>query len=173
MFWAGSGCCWRRHSWSLHLAGGPPFAETRETPDADPSEIVIDEVVGMWIALWPVSLGAMMQGVDVTALWPGWVTAFLAFRAFDIWKPGPVGLADRMHTPLGVMLDDVVAGLLATFVVAWQRCQLRNVMDAMSRRGSRCCARARRDAWRCRFCTGGLIITRPDACGVTNVWTVV
>ncbi|WP_296639837.1 phosphatidylglycerophosphatase A family protein [Roseinatronobacter sp.] len=122
-------------AWALHVLGGfwlllaatfvvfalgwwATIVETRETPDADPSEIVIDEVVGMWIALWPVSLGAMMQGVDVTALWPGWVTAFLAFRAFDIWKPGPVGLADRMHTPLGVMLDDVVAGFLATLVVA-------------------------------------------------------
>ncbi|SUZ31921.1 Phosphatidylglycerophosphatase A [Roseibaca ekhonensis] len=94
------------------------ISETRGRTDADPSEIVIDEVVGMWIALWPVSLGAMMQGVDVTALWPGWVAAFLAFRVFDIWKPGPVGLADRMHTPLGVMLDDVIAGALATLVVA-------------------------------------------------------
>ncbi|MBN2760237.1 MAG: phosphatidylglycerophosphatase A [Rhodobacteraceae bacterium] len=122
-------------AWALHVLGGfwlllaatfvafalgwwATIAETRETPDADPSEIVIDEVVGMWIALWPVSLGAMMQGVPVTALWPGWLAAFLAFRAFDIWKPGPVGLADRMHTPLGVMLDDVIAGALATLVVA-------------------------------------------------------
>ena len=112
--------------WLLFAATGLAFGlgwwatgvETRGQPDADPSEIVIDEVVGMWITLWPVSLGAMMQGVPVTALWPGWVTAFVAFRAFDIWKPGPVGLADRMHTPLGVMLDDVIAGGLAILIVA-------------------------------------------------------
>lgn len=91
--------------------------ETRGGGDPDPSEIVIDEVAGMWLALWPVSLGAAMRGVDVTALWPGWVVAFLAFRAFDIWKPGPVGWADRLHTPLGLMLDDVIAGVMAALVV--------------------------------------------------------
>lgn len=91
--------------------------ETRGMADPDPSEIVIDEVAGMWLALWPVSIGAMMQGVAVTALWPGWVVAFVAFRAFDILKPGPVGWADRLHTPLGVMLDDVIAGAFAAVVV--------------------------------------------------------
>ncbi len=92
--------------------------ETRGLSDPDPSEIVIDEVAGMWLALWPVSLGAMIQDVPISALWPGWLVAFLAFRGFDIWKPGPVGLADRLHTPLGVMLDDIIAGALAAMVVA-------------------------------------------------------
>jgi phosphatidylglycerophosphatase A len=49
--------------------------------------------------------------------YPGWVTAFIFFRLFDIWKPWIVGWADRMHTPLGVMLDDVLAGILAAVVV--------------------------------------------------------
>ncbi|MCC5963301.1 MAG: phosphatidylglycerophosphatase A [Rhodobacteraceae bacterium] len=122
-------------AWALHVLGGfwllalatiLAFAigwwatqvETAGLSDPDPSEIVIDEVAGMWLALWPVSLGAMLQSVPITALWPGWVVAFLAFRAFDIWKPGPVGLADRMHTPLGVMLDDIIAGAMAAMVVA-------------------------------------------------------
>ncbi|MFN4056748.1 MAG: phosphatidylglycerophosphatase A [Roseinatronobacter sp.] len=91
--------------------------ETFGGADPDPSEIVIDEVAGMWLALWPVSAGAALRGVDVTALWPGWIVAFAAFRAFDIWKPGPVGWADRMHSPLGLMLDDVFAGVLAASVV--------------------------------------------------------
>ena len=42
--------------------------------------------------------------------WPGWVFGFLLFRLFDIWKPGPVGWADRRKGPTGVMLDDVLAG---------------------------------------------------------------
>ena len=50
--------------------------------------------------------------------WPGWVLAFFAFRAFDILKPGPIGRADRMETPLGVMLDDVFAGIGAAVLVA-------------------------------------------------------
>jgi len=121
-------------AWGLHLLGGfwalalgtlAVFAlgwwaaavETARSGDPDPSEIVIDEVAGMWLALWPVSLGAMQAGVDVLKLWPGIVVAFLAFRLFDIWKPGPVGWADRMHSPLGLMLDDIFAGLFAGLAV--------------------------------------------------------
>jgi phosphatidylglycerophosphatase A len=122
-------------AWVLRLAGGPVLliaatvavaavgwwataVEVSGAEDQDPSEIVIDEVVGQWIALWPISIGAAMAGTSLTALWPGIVTAFLAFRLFDIWKPGPVGLADRQKGPTGVMLDDIVAGGLAAMVVA-------------------------------------------------------
>jgi phosphatidylglycerophosphatase A len=86
--------------------------------NADPSEIVIDEVVGQWIALFPVSLGAMRAGVEITALWPGWVAAFVLFRLFDIWKPWLVGRADRRGDAMGVMLDDVIAGVFAAIGVA-------------------------------------------------------
>ena len=91
---------------------------TRGQTDKDPSEIVIDEVAGQWIALWPVSLGAQMAGTDFWALWPGIVTAFVAFRLFDILKPGPVGWADRQEGAFGVMADDLIAGWLAAMVVA-------------------------------------------------------
>lgn len=87
-------------------------AETRTGPP-DPSHIVIDEVAGMWIALLPVFIGAAHAQVGVLALWPGWIAAFVLFRLFDIWKPGPVGWADRLPGPPGVMLDDLIAGLMA------------------------------------------------------------
>lgn len=93
-------------------------AATAGSADHDPSEIVIDEVAGQWLALWPVSLGAWMNAVPVLALWPGWIAAFVLFRLFDIWKPGPVGWADRRHDAAGVMLDDLVAGLLAALCTA-------------------------------------------------------
>ncbi|WP_298256290.1 phosphatidylglycerophosphatase A [uncultured Litoreibacter sp.] len=96
--------------------------ETKGKDDHDPSEIVIDEVVGQWIALLPVAIGLSHSGSSFWTLWPGVLTAFVAFRAFDILKPGPVGWADRKEGPLGVMLDDVIAGLLAALVViigAW------------------------------------------------------
>ncbi len=91
--------------------------EVRGKADPDPSEIVIDEVAGVWIALLPVAAGAAHTGADILALYPGWIVAFLGFRLFDIWKPGPVGWADRLHSPLGVMLDDVIAGLMAAVLV--------------------------------------------------------
>jgi phosphatidylglycerophosphatase A len=121
-------------AWALHVAGGSLLLglgvivaftlgtwttalETKGKEDHDPSEIVIDEVAGQWLAFLPVSIGAAHAGVALTVLWPGWVTAFLAFRLFDIWKPGPIGWADRRGDALGVMLDDILAGLAAALCV--------------------------------------------------------
>jgi phosphatidylglycerophosphatase A len=121
-------------AWALHAIGGPAllcvaivagFAkgwwataqETADQDDHDPSEIVVDEVVGQWIAFLPVSIGAWHVGAELTALWPGWFGAFLLFRLFDIWKPGPIGWADRRGDALGVMLDDVIAGVFAAIGV--------------------------------------------------------
>jgi phosphatidylglycerophosphatase A len=88
-----------------------------EGDNHDPSEVVVDELVGQWIALLPVAIGAAHAGVSLAALWPGILTAFIAFRLFDIWKPGPIGWADRRGDALGVMLDDVIAGLFAAVLV--------------------------------------------------------
>lgn len=120
--------------WLLHVLGGPILClvaiaiayaaghwatriETAQAGLSDPGWIVIDEVAGQWIALLPVSLGAAHVGMPVTALWPGWVAGFAFFRLFDIWKPGPVGWADRRGDVTGVMLDDVIAGVMAAIVV--------------------------------------------------------
>jgi phosphatidylglycerophosphatase A len=84
---------------------------------SDPEWIVIDEVAGQWVALFPVSYGAAMMNVDILRLWPGWIAAFVLFRLFDIRKPWLVGRADRMGGPLGVMLDDIVAGVFAAIGV--------------------------------------------------------
>ena len=72
----------------------------------DAPEIVIDEILGVWIAL-----------LFAPLLWWTVLLGFAAFRLFDIWKPWPVSWADRMHTPVGVMLDDVIAGVMALAVV--------------------------------------------------------
>lgn len=74
----------------------------------DPAEIVIDEVAGQWIPLLP------FAGFDPL----GFAVAFVAFRLFDIWKPGPVGWADkRLKGALGVMADDIIAGIFAGLCV--------------------------------------------------------
>ncbi|SMO39461.1 phosphatidylglycerophosphatase A family protein [Ruegeria faecimaris] len=116
--------------WVLHTLGGFPLLAvatvavffgglwatrvmTAGQEDHDPSEIVIDEVAGQFLALWAISYPSWAHGIDITALWPGWVTGFVLFRLFDILKPGPVGWADRRGDPMGVMLDDVIAGVFA------------------------------------------------------------
>ena len=73
----------------------------------DEPAIVIDEFAGLWIAL-------VGQGADAVPV----VIGFTAFRVFDILKPWPIGLADaRVKGGFGVMLDDLLAGLLALFVL--------------------------------------------------------
>ena len=94
-------------------------ADEAATGAHDAGEIVIDEVAGQWLALWPLSAGLTHAGVDPWVFpWPGWVGAFVLFRLFDIWKPGPVGWADRQPGATGVMLDDIIAGLFAAIAVA-------------------------------------------------------
>ncbi len=91
---------------------------TRGAANHDPSEIVIDELVGQWIALWPLSAGLWFAGVKGwTFPWPGWVLAFILFRLFDVWKPGPIGWIDRRGDIAGTMLDDVLAGVAAAVCV--------------------------------------------------------
>ena len=84
--------------------------------DKDPSEIVIDEVAGQWIAMSFTALPLWMHGVSMLAAWPAFVAPFLLFRLFDIWKPWLVGRADRRGDAAGVMLDDLWAGLFAGLV---------------------------------------------------------
>lgn len=78
----------------------------------DDGRIVIDEVAGQLLALAPLGV---YRGPH---LFFGLVTGFVAFRVLDIWKPGPVGWAERrFHGGAGVMADDLVAGVIAALVV--------------------------------------------------------
>lgn len=90
-------------------------AALRDRPGDDPSEIVIDEVAGQWIALLFPAAAFWWRGMEDWWLvaYPGWIAAFLFFRLFDIWKPWVIGRADRRGDPAGVMLDDLWAGVFA------------------------------------------------------------
>ncbi len=91
----------------------------------DPKEVVIDEVAGQWLTLLcPIlflHLGTWIQtgALHVIALEHDWVgtyfvLAFVLFRVFDIFKPWPISFIDRrMKNAVGVMLDDIVAALMA------------------------------------------------------------
>jgi phosphatidylglycerophosphatase A len=77
----------------------------------DPGKVVIDEVVGQFIALIPVPF------VLGTAWWAA-ILAFFLFRFFDIVKPYPARRLESLESGLGIMADDVVAGVYAAMVVA-------------------------------------------------------
>ena len=88
-------------------------AELKDRPGDDPSEFVIDEVAGQWLALLFPAAAFWWRGFEGFLPYPAPLAAFLFFRLFDIWKPWLVGRADRRHDAAGVMLDDLWAGLFA------------------------------------------------------------
>lgn len=77
----------------------------------DPGKVVIDEVVGQFIALIPVPF------VLETAWWAA-ILAFILFRFFDIVKPYPARRFESLEAGLGIMADDIVAGIYAAILVA-------------------------------------------------------
>jgi len=69
----------------------------------DPSAVVWDEIVGYLVTMIAAPSG-----------WQWMLIGFVLFRLFDIWKPWPISYLDKnLHGGLGIMVDDVVAGLFA------------------------------------------------------------
>ena len=99
----------------------------------DPSQVVIDELLGQWIAIIPVSLliypqvnaavgvheGAQAgMGDLLAACWPWLLLGFGLFRLFDILKPWPIKASENwLPTGFGIMLDDAIAGMFAGFLL--------------------------------------------------------
>ena len=73
----------------------------------DPQIVVVDEVLGQWIAL----AGAR------TLNWKSYLAAFALFRLFDIWKPPPVRQLERLPGGTGIMADDLMAGVYGAAVL--------------------------------------------------------
>ncbi len=72
----------------------------------DASKIVIDEVIGVWIAVWAMPFE-----------WQYYIYALALFRFFDIAKPLFIRKLDNMHNDWSVMLDDVLAGIYSLIVI--------------------------------------------------------
>ena len=96
--------------WACGVAG-------RALHVADHRSIVWDEFIGQWIALLPLLLPGLLRAGHiplVLAIFAG----FALFRLFDVWKPWPISWLDRyVKGGLGVMIDDVLAGVFAAVVL--------------------------------------------------------
>ncbi|MGO4882944.1 MAG: phosphatidylglycerophosphatase A [Bryobacteraceae bacterium] len=113
-----------------HYAGWPPMAfaalaavvsvpgiwaagETARLANIkDPQFVVVDEVAGQWLAL----AGARALN------WKSWLAAFVLFRLFDIWKPAPVRQLESLPGGVGIVADDLMAGLYAALVLFLAGC---------------------------------------------------
>lgn len=89
------------------LGGWSSFVAERYWGE-DPSRVVIDEVVGMWITL---------LAVPSQAHWSTIVTAFVLFRFFDMVKPLGVRKMERLKGGYGIMADDILAGAYGAAVI--------------------------------------------------------
>ena len=76
----------------------------------DPGPIVLDEFAGQFIACAAVPLFTYSSGAREAV---AWAVSFLAFRIFDVWKPGPIRRVQDLPEGYGIVLDDVLAGGLA------------------------------------------------------------
>jgi len=82
----------------------------------DPQEIVIDEVIGQMLPLLAIPIYETLYPLPSIFYC---AAAFLSFRLFDIWKPYPINyIDDNIKGSLGIMLDDVLAGLYSTVILS-------------------------------------------------------
>ncbi len=72
--------------------------------EKDAQQIVIDEIAGFFVAMY--GLGANML-----------IPAFILFRIFDILKPPPIRNLQEFHGGVGIMLDDILAGVIANLLI--------------------------------------------------------
>jgi len=72
----------------------------------DPSQVVIDEILGMWLAMWTLRPSILNL-----------ILAFFFFRLFDILKPFPVRQLEKVPGGIGIVLDDLMAGAYALLVM--------------------------------------------------------
>src|SRR5690349_18922790 len=77
----------------------------------DPGKVVVDEVAGQFIALFPLTLFTRWSTVAV-------IVSFILFRFFDIVKPYPANKLQELNGGAGVMLDDLVAGVYGAVIVS-------------------------------------------------------
>ncbi len=77
-----------------------------QSGDHDPSYIIIDELVGQWLALFLIPDGFFNIAIS-----------FILFRFFDIIKPWPIRLIEKFPKGLGVMSDDLTAGLITLILI--------------------------------------------------------
>ncbi|HKW96132.1 MAG TPA: phosphatidylglycerophosphatase A [Bryobacteraceae bacterium] len=84
----------------------------RQRGETDPGVVVVDEVLGQWLAL----AGARALNVKT------WIGAFVLFRLFDIWKPPPARQLERLPGGIGIVADDLMAGIYAALVLLVAGC---------------------------------------------------
>ncbi|MDP7011226.1 MAG: phosphatidylglycerophosphatase A [Verrucomicrobiota bacterium] len=92
----------------------------------DPASVVLDEIIAVPICFLGIFGAMKFSGLGEPTLedffkipnWWAWIiAAFLLFRLFDIWKPGPINTIQKMKNGWGVTMDDVFAGVVVSVIL--------------------------------------------------------
>ena len=87
---------------------------SKDLEEKDDKSIVVDELIGMWIALMPTIYFADTQAERTTIA----ILALVLFRFFDIVKPFPINLLDqKFKNGFGIVIDDVAAGIITLLIL--------------------------------------------------------
>lgn len=87
---------------------------SKDLEEKDDKSIVVDELIGMWIALMPTIYFADTQAERTTIA----ILALVLFRFFDIVKPYPINLLDqKFKNGFGIVIDDVAAGIITLLIL--------------------------------------------------------
>jgi len=78
----------------------------RHFQKTDPSQVIIDEMAGFWLTMWA-----------QPATWLNVILGFILFRFFDIVKPFPLRHIERIKGGMGIMLDDLLAGVYSLILL--------------------------------------------------------
>lgn len=85
----------------------------------DPSRVVMDETVGQWIAMIPLSqFAALGSPLSSGSFWLCMLASLILFRFFDIVKPLGVRRMESLPSGTGVMADDILAGIYSAVILA-------------------------------------------------------
>ncbi len=97
---------WLAISILLFFTGVWTGSEIEKDKGEDPGLVVIDEMVGQWLAVifLPPTLVTLLIG-------------FILFRVFDIFKPYPINKSQKLKAGWGIMIDDVLAGIYANIII--------------------------------------------------------
>ncbi|MFA6467379.1 MAG: phosphatidylglycerophosphatase A [Bacteroidota bacterium] len=90
----------------LFIIGGRVADKMEKVYGQDPSQVTIDEFVGMWISVWFIPFSFLNFGL-----------AFVIFRILDILKPYPAAEFDKRSGGWNIMLDDVIAGIYTNVII--------------------------------------------------------
>ena len=99
-------------AWLIPAAWWSTEHALKQWNTSDPQTIVIDEVVGQWLAYAGTVLASLL-GWPAGAGWKSLLAGFILFRGFDVLKPFPIRRSERLGSAAGVVVDDLLAGAYA------------------------------------------------------------